>query len=103
MRTLLLASLLPLGLLAQSKTLLENSRVRIISAVDVPHQKSALHKHDPNRVMIYLTNGDQDITPKARNLNTTTGKPATSPGASEGPCTPAKSSVPTTCASSKLR
>jgi len=62
MRTLLLV-LLPLGLLAQSKTLIENSRVRILSAVDVPHQKSAPHKHDPNRVMIYLTDGDQDITP----------------------------------------
>ena len=62
MRTLLLV-LLPLGLLAQSKTLIDNPRVRIISAVDAPHQKGAPHKHDPNRVMIYLTNGDQDITP----------------------------------------
>src|SRR5947208_16176150 len=62
MRTLSLL-LLPLGLLAQSKTLVENSHVRILSAIDHPHEKSAPHKHDPNRVMIYLTNGDQDITP----------------------------------------
>ncbi|MEO8592256.1 MAG: hypothetical protein ABI759_02945 [Candidatus Solibacter sp.] len=61
MRKLYLA-LLPLGLLAQSKTVVENTRVRIVSALDRPHQKSAPHKHDPNRVMIYLDNGDQDIT-----------------------------------------
>jgi quercetin dioxygenase-like cupin family protein len=47
---------------AQSATVLENASVRILDAVDHPHQKTALHKHDFNRVMIYLTAGDLDVT-----------------------------------------
>jgi uncharacterized RmlC-like cupin family protein len=39
----------------------DNDRVRILNAVDRPHNKGALHKHDVNRVMIYLTPGDLDI------------------------------------------
>jgi uncharacterized RmlC-like cupin family protein len=54
--------LLPAALFAQSKTIEDNATVRIISAVDRPHQATALHKHDFSRVMIYLDNGDQDIT-----------------------------------------
>src|ERR1051325_2231390 len=54
--------LLPAALFAQSKTIEDNATVRIISAVDRPHQATALHKHDFNRVMIYLDDGDQDIT-----------------------------------------
>src|SRR6185369_3722959 len=61
MRTLLLA-LLPLGLLAQTATIVDNARVRILSALDKSHQKTALHKHDFNRVMIYLDTADQDIS-----------------------------------------
>src|SRR5215468_10687447 len=48
--------------LAQSTTVLENASVRVIHALDRPHQKTALHKHDANRVMIYLTAGDLDVT-----------------------------------------
>lgn len=47
---------------AQSTTILENEKVRILNALDRPHQKTALHKHDSNRVMIYLTSGDLDVT-----------------------------------------
>lgn len=61
MRSLLI-TLLPLGLLAQSTNLVENPRVRIISALDKSHQPTALHKHDFNRVMVYLDNADQDIS-----------------------------------------
>src|SRR5437764_15308836 len=61
MRSLLL-TLLPLGLLAQSTTIVENPPVRIISALDKSHQPTPLHKHDFNRVMIYLDNADQDIS-----------------------------------------
>src|SRR5215475_3669657 len=50
------------GLFAQTGKIVENEHVRVLSAVDKPHQKSALHKHDPNRVMIYLTAGDLDVT-----------------------------------------
>jgi uncharacterized RmlC-like cupin family protein len=39
----------------------DNDRVRILTAVDRPHNKGALHKHDFNRVMIYLTPGDLDV------------------------------------------
>jgi uncharacterized RmlC-like cupin family protein len=61
MRSLLLA-LLPLGLVAQSNAVVDNARVRILSAMDPPHRKTALHKHDVNRVMIYLDSSDQDIS-----------------------------------------
>lgn len=60
MRSLLLA-LLPALLLAQSKTVEDNPRIKIISALDKPHTPTALHKHDFNRVMIYLDAADQDI------------------------------------------
>lgn len=47
---------------AQSATIVENPLVRILEARDLPHRKTAMHKHDANRVMIYLSAGDQDIT-----------------------------------------
>jgi quercetin dioxygenase-like cupin family protein len=54
--------LLPAALCAQSTAVVDNPTVRILNAVDLPHKPTALHKHDFNRVMIYLDNGDQDIT-----------------------------------------
>jgi quercetin dioxygenase-like cupin family protein len=47
---------------AQSTTIIENATIKVISAVDRPHQKTALHKHECNRVMIYMTAGDLDVT-----------------------------------------
>ena len=47
---------------AQSTTVLENPLIKVIDALDVPHRKTALHKHDFNRVMIYITAGDLDVT-----------------------------------------
>ena len=61
MRAMLLA-LLPLGLAAQSTTVVDNPRVRILNANELPHQPTKLHKHDFNRVMIYLDTADQDIS-----------------------------------------
>ena len=61
MRSLLFA-LLPLALLAQTPVAVDNPRVRILTANDQPHQRTALHKHDFNRVMIYLDSADQDIS-----------------------------------------
>jgi len=58
----LLFTLLASRLLAQSTTVLENASVRVLEAFDRPHQKTALHKHDVNRVMIYVTAGDLDVT-----------------------------------------
>jgi quercetin dioxygenase-like cupin family protein len=57
-----LLSLITLSLTAQTTTVVENATVRILNAVDRPHSPTPLHKHDFNRVMIYLDNGDQDIT-----------------------------------------
>jgi uncharacterized RmlC-like cupin family protein len=60
-RSLLLA-LLPLTLAAQTTVTVDNPRVRILTAIDAPHQPTPLHQHDLNRVMIYLDTADQDIS-----------------------------------------
>ena len=57
-----LVFLLPLVLAAQTKVSIDNARVRILTAVDRPHQPTPLHKHEANRVMIYLDDGSQDIS-----------------------------------------
>src|SRR5436309_7722002 len=56
------AALFASGVYGQSGTVVDNATVRILKAVDTPHRKSAMHKHDSNRVMIYLTAGDLDVT-----------------------------------------
>jgi hypothetical protein len=61
-RWLACLALIAAPLTAQSNTVLENPFIRVIDAVDVPHRKTALHKHDFNRVMIYITPGNLDIT-----------------------------------------
>ncbi len=40
---------------------IDNSAVRVLIATDEPHKPTALHRHERNRVMIYLTDGDQSI------------------------------------------
>ena len=40
---------------------IDNDVVRILKVVDTPHQKSALHRHEYNRVMVYLDAGDMQI------------------------------------------
>lgn len=47
---------------AESHTLLENDKVRVVQAVDQPHSPSAPHQHKLNRVMVYLTPGSETIT-----------------------------------------
>jgi uncharacterized RmlC-like cupin family protein len=39
----------------------DNDRVRILIATDKPHDRTPLHQHQLNRVMIYLDEADQDI------------------------------------------
>lgn len=46
---------------AQSKVNVDNDFVRIISATEAPHAKGSLHRHQFNRVMVYLDAGDIDI------------------------------------------
>ena len=81
----------------------DNPRVRILNAMDPPHRNTALHKHDVNRVMIYLDNADQDIShPDAptEHFHWKAGDVAWSPPAA---CTSARMSAPATCASSKSK
>src|SRR5260370_21642793 len=46
---------------ADDRVKIDNDVVRILKVVDTPHQKSALHRHEFNRVMIYLDAGDMEI------------------------------------------
>jgi hypothetical protein len=48
-------------LMAFQAPMLENEAVQVHMAVDQPHSKSALHKHDRDRVMIYLNDGHMRI------------------------------------------
>ena len=59
MRRLLL--LIPLTLLAQRPVPVDNEWARVIVATTAPGPKGAMHKHDMNRVMIYLDKGAQTI------------------------------------------
>jgi quercetin dioxygenase-like cupin family protein len=43
------------------KTPIDNADVRVIDAVLQPHEKTALHEHKANRVMIYRNAGAQNI------------------------------------------
>src|SRR5207237_10720125 len=50
------------ALLAQDpKTALDNDQVRVLQVTQQPHQKTKLHDHKVNRVMIYLQAGKQEF------------------------------------------
>jgi oxalate decarboxylase/phosphoglucose isomerase-like protein (cupin superfamily) len=55
-------AIIPFALAAQTTVSVDNARVRILNAVDRPHKPGALHRHEFNRVMIYLDDGSQDIS-----------------------------------------
>jgi quercetin dioxygenase-like cupin family protein len=59
MRILML--LFPLTLLAQRPVPVDNEWARVIVATTAPGPKGGMHKHDMNRVMIYLDKGAQTI------------------------------------------
>lgn len=40
---------------------IDNDSVRVLNVVDQPHHPSALHRHERNRVMIYLNAGDLTV------------------------------------------
>jgi quercetin dioxygenase-like cupin family protein len=61
-----LLPLIAISLAAQSTAVVDNASVRILNALDKPHAPTPLHKHDYDRVMIYLDSGDQDITAEGR-------------------------------------
>jgi quercetin dioxygenase-like cupin family protein len=65
--------LLPILLLAGvplfaqgNKPAIENDQVRVLVVTDQPHVKTSLHKHDVNRVMIYLNAGKQEIVTEGK-------------------------------------
>ena len=55
--------LIPLcPLVGEESVKLDTPEVRVIDAVNSPGQRSALHRHDVNRVMIYLDGGHMTLT-----------------------------------------
>jgi quercetin dioxygenase-like cupin family protein len=64
MMRLLLSALLGCAffLAADDRVKVDNESVRILRVVDTPHNKSALHRHEVNRVMVYLDPGDIELT-----------------------------------------
>jgi quercetin dioxygenase-like cupin family protein len=55
--TLVLAGLL-LAFAADDRVKIDNDAVRVLNVIDQPHHPSDLHRHEFNRVMIYLTSGE---------------------------------------------
>lgn len=47
-----------ISLAADNPVKIDNDLVRIINAVDIPHAAGARHRHEFNRVMVYLDGGD---------------------------------------------
>jgi mannose-6-phosphate isomerase-like protein (cupin superfamily) len=47
-----------LALAADDRVKIDNDAVRVLNVIDQPHNPSALHRHELNRVMIYLSDGD---------------------------------------------
>jgi oxalate decarboxylase/phosphoglucose isomerase-like protein (cupin superfamily) len=50
-----------LAIAADDRVKIENDAVRVLNVVDEPHHPSPLHRHELNRVMIYLTSGDLTV------------------------------------------
>ncbi len=50
-----------LAFAADDRVKIDNDAVRVLNVVDLPHTPSALHRHELNRVMIYLTSGDLKV------------------------------------------
>jgi len=69
---LTLPFLAPSIMSAQAQTVLENDQVRVLRAVDKPHVKNPPHSHKLNRVMVYLADGTQEITPQGGKPETVT-------------------------------
>jgi hypothetical protein len=49
---------------AQPTPPIDNDQAHVVNALDQPHVKSQPHEHRLNRVMIYLQDGSQEITPQ---------------------------------------
>ncbi len=53
---------------------IENEKVKVVKVTQTPHNKTKLHKHDMNRVMIYLQPGKQDFEYQGSKPNTVSWK-----------------------------
>jgi quercetin dioxygenase-like cupin family protein len=49
---------------------IDNQAVRVLNVVDEPQHPSALHRHELNRVMIYLTDGELTVRYRGANVDT---------------------------------
>ena len=58
------------ALMAQSRTVVDNDQVKVLDVTQQPHQKTRLHEHNVNRVMIYLQPGRQDFDYQAQGKKT---------------------------------
>lgn len=62
MRTVILNCAMAAALYAQaSRTAIDNDQVKVLQVQVEPHQKTRLHEHTINRVMIYLEPGRQEF------------------------------------------
>lgn len=61
MRILSLFCCAVVGAMAQNVTVLDNDQVKVLKVTQTPHNKTRLHDHKINRVMIYLQPGRQTI------------------------------------------
>src|SRR5271156_4487826 len=46
------------ALFGETRVVVENEAVRILSATQAPGEKTPLHRHQRNRVVVFLDNGD---------------------------------------------
>lgn len=83
MKLLLAALTMLIPMFGQGRsTPIDNEYVKVLKVTQAPHQKTGLHKHDMNRVMIYLDAGKQTIAyegGKTVTLNWKPGQPLWSP------------------------
>src|SRR5262245_60319653 len=67
----LAASLLSaVALFAQNSVPIENDKVKVVKVTQTPHVKTRPHKHDMNRVMIYVQPGKQTFDYQGAKPNT---------------------------------
>jgi quercetin dioxygenase-like cupin family protein len=70
MRFLLLLACAALAF-ADDRVVLDNNSVRILNVIEQPHQKTPLHRHEFNRVIVYLDSGEMRLTPEDGRAKTT--------------------------------
>jgi quercetin dioxygenase-like cupin family protein len=67
-----LAAIVAVGLWAQDaeSVKIDSPQARVLLATDQPHQRSALHEHPLNRVMVYLDDGQMVFTTQSGKVET---------------------------------